>query len=250
MTVLSGGRSHTCARNAAGAVQCWGDGGFGQLGNGGANSFPTPVPVVLEVRCGAFTDVAADSAFCPSVQWLRNRAITTGCVAGQYCPGANVSRLAMAAFMMRLGGTLTPGVSQQEDAPGPVDPDAGARVCTTPTVPELMSARRAHVDALFAATASADSGIGVDVVASFDNGNTWVAVSHPTLRTTVRAGAWVQARATASVDLDVGRTARFAISVGRGGLAGTAPLDDSTCNLQVRIDNRSAASVPYDAAAH
>ena len=39
------GRGHTCALDATGIAFCWGLGGFGQLGNGGASDSPTPVAV-------------------------------------------------------------------------------------------------------------------------------------------------------------------------------------------------------------
>lgn len=65
-------------------------------------------------QCAGFSDVLASSGFCPNVEWIKNRGITLGCVTptGQppgsyYCPDDAVSRLAMAAFMQRLGKALT-----------------------------------------------------------------------------------------------------------------------------------------------
>ena len=43
--MIAAGRAHTCAL-AGGAVLCWGDGDFGQLGNNALNSSSVPVPVV------------------------------------------------------------------------------------------------------------------------------------------------------------------------------------------------------------
>jgi alpha-tubulin suppressor-like RCC1 family protein len=43
--IMSAGGGHTCALNATGIAFCWGLGGFGQLGNGGASDSPTPVAV-------------------------------------------------------------------------------------------------------------------------------------------------------------------------------------------------------------
>ena len=56
--------------------------------------------------CTPFTDVAAGDPFCTSIQWMFNRGITLGCTASQYCPGSNVRRDQMAAFMFRLGNVV------------------------------------------------------------------------------------------------------------------------------------------------
>ena len=53
--------------------------------------------------CAGFTDVDDASAFCTSVAWMKNRAITLGCSATEYCPADFVRRDQMAAFMYRLG---------------------------------------------------------------------------------------------------------------------------------------------------
>ena len=62
----------------------------------------------IAAPCAGFTDVDDTGPFCPNVTWIRNRNITLGCEAGLYCPTAPVSRLAMAAFMNRLGNVLLP----------------------------------------------------------------------------------------------------------------------------------------------
>src|SRR5215510_6125696 len=59
--------------------------------------------------CGPFTDVAAD-AFCPFVLEIFYLGITTGTTATTYDPGANVTRLQMAAFLSRtVDGALKRG---------------------------------------------------------------------------------------------------------------------------------------------
>src|SRR5687768_3526177 len=56
--------------------------------------------------CAGFVDVDDASAFCANVTWIRNRGITLGCTANQYCPDASVTRLQMAAFLNRLGNVV------------------------------------------------------------------------------------------------------------------------------------------------
>ena len=53
--------------------------------------------------CAGFTDVQDSSGFCIHIEWLKNRAITLGCTATQYCPADFVRRDQMAAFLYRLG---------------------------------------------------------------------------------------------------------------------------------------------------
>jgi DNA-binding beta-propeller fold protein YncE len=64
---------------------------------------------VLLGNCGPFTDAAAD-AFCPFVLEIFYIGITTGTTATTFDPGANVTRLQMAAFLSRtVDGALKRG---------------------------------------------------------------------------------------------------------------------------------------------
>jgi hypothetical protein len=38
-------------------------------------------------NCGSFTDVAAGDSYCGSVEWLKNRGVTTGCTGTTYLAG-------------------------------------------------------------------------------------------------------------------------------------------------------------------
>ncbi len=66
------------------------------------------IPAAQAAPCAGFDDVDAADAFCPNVEWIRNRGITLGCTATLYCPTGAVSRLAMAAFLNRLEPQLPP----------------------------------------------------------------------------------------------------------------------------------------------
>ncbi len=50
-----------------------------------------------------FIDVQDTDLFCTEITWMKNRAITLGCTANQYCPAQFVRRDQMAAFIYRLG---------------------------------------------------------------------------------------------------------------------------------------------------
>jgi S-layer homology domain len=59
----------------------------------------TPPPCVPGQE--TFNDVPASSPFCPWIEELVRRGITSGCGGGSYCPGASVTRAQMAVFLVR-----------------------------------------------------------------------------------------------------------------------------------------------------
>ena len=63
---------------------------------------------VLAAPCAGFTDVQDTDPFCANVVWMKTRGITLGCTATLYCPTDPVTRLAMAAFVNRLGDVVLP----------------------------------------------------------------------------------------------------------------------------------------------
>ena len=66
------------------------------------------LPQVQAAPCAGFTDVEDTDPFCANVAWLKSRNVTLGCAVSLYCPNDAVNRLAMAAFLNRLGDTLVP----------------------------------------------------------------------------------------------------------------------------------------------
>jgi len=196
--------------------------------------------------CAGFTDVDDTSAFCPNVEWLKNRAITLGCTSATlYCPGDAVSRLAMAAFMNRLGTALTPIDLAVSAAPGAIDLDANSVVCQTGDYLVTGYPRRALLDLALAATATADANLGADLVKSTNGGTTWTVLTTQAHRGYVPADRWGSLANLASTDLAVGESVRFGVRMSRGGLAGTVDLADSRCQLRAQIVNRNGATSPF-----
>ena len=195
--------------------------------------------------CAGFTDVEDTSAFCPSVEWLKNRAITTGCTATEYCPSSPVSRLAMAAFMNRLGTALTPVQLRVDAAPGAVDLDLGTVVCQTTDFAVEGFPRRAFVDLSFSASAVADVTLAVDVVQSTDGGANWANLNTVVNRGSVVASQWGALSDVGYADVEVGQTVRWGVRMTRGGAPGATDLSDSRCQLRVLVHSRDGATPPY-----
>lgn len=188
--------------------------------------------------CFAFNDVDSTSQFCSNVEWMRNRAVTLGCTTTLYCPVDFVTRLQMAAFMNRLGTTLTGEVRSVALQTGALVLDATPVVCQTADLAPANFDRRIVVDASFSAFGAASFGFAADAVASLDGGATWVPLASVSNRGFVAASHWGHVRARGVADIDAADTVRFGLSIGRGGLAGAANPTDSTCKLRAIIGSR------------
>lgn len=206
-------------------------------------------PLASAAPCAGFVDVddanSAQAAFCPSVEWIKNRSVTTGCaIANSYCPNDAVSRLAMAAFMNRLGVALTPAQVRVDTSPGAIDLDANAVVCTnTPAVAVTGYPRQAIVDLTFSAQAPADVDIAADLVKSTDGGANWTQLTKVGNRGYVPTNRWGALANLATTNLAVGENVIFGVRVTRA--SGSADLSDSRCNLRVEIGSRTGGSSPF-----
>ncbi len=203
--------------------------------------------------CAGLTDVDYLGPFCSSVAWIKNRDVTQGCSAGAYCPQTDVSRVAMAAFMKRLGTALSGTVVGLQQSLGPIDP--GATVdpffCILGVNGEMPAAkypRRVHLDGVLNGIANGDTGVQIEIVAALDWGGRALA-SVATSKASFAAGRWTQVHALGHFDLPAGQPLAVALIVSRGGLPGTATLTDSDCKLRARLESRDGASAPFDGAA-
>jgi hypothetical protein len=218
--------------------------------SGDANHTPSSATVVEVVSanggppCGGFGDVDPASPFCPNVEWLKDRKVTLGCTAGEYCPDAPVLRLSMAAFMNRLGTALTGTVLSTQAQPGAIDLDSAPVVCQTADFAVVEFPRAAAVDAVVSGQGTAVANFIVEPVASFDHGVTWAPLSTAGPAGSVTAAHWGSVRVEGVRDLDVGQTVRFGTRVSRGGLAGAGALSASRCSVRASIGNRVTGYSP------
>jgi hypothetical protein len=203
--------------------------------------------------CAGFTDVDDTSAFCPNVEWVKNRGITLGCTSSTlYCPNDPVTRLAMAAFLNRLGTALTPAfLSGVSDLPNTTDitPAGGVVACQTADFPVTGFPRSAIIDAWQSLT-SPNAGIDVvgTLVVSTNGGTTWAGISNTDKYMTLYPGATPGNDVTFSTggiaSLDVGSTYRFGIQFTR--LAGSGSTLAIYCSQRVQVISRNGSSPPLD----
>jgi hypothetical protein len=208
--------------------------------------------------CAGFTDVDdADpntAPFCSSVEWIKNRGVTSGCTSTLYCPQDNVTRLQMAAFMKRLGDRLTADVLTNTDAVGAVDLDRAvgvdaAHLCRVGPVAAATYPRRAIVYAQFSGFATGPLQVFGTTSASV-NGAPFALTATGGIGmrdSTTAASTWVNVTQTASVNMAPGSTYSFAMFVNRA-VEDVASNDISSgrCNLTVQVIN-APDTAPTDA---
>lgn len=207
--------------------------------------------------CAGFTDTLNDS-FCPNVEWLKNREITLGCTSVTlYCPGNNVTRLQMAAFMNRLGKALTPEVVHRQASfgaqvlPGPFPAPAALR-CISADSTAAAYPRQAVVNASLSGLADGNAaGFRAFLLVSTDSGANYTVFDGSlslATRATAAPNAWANVALTEQLDLAVNTTYLFAIGVRRDdvGPVTTGNFVESRCQLTATIFNRNGTSSPFD----
>ena len=206
------------------------------------------LPEAQAASCAGFTDVDDGSAFCPNVEWLKNRSITLGCGAGSYCAGDSLTRLAAAAFLNRMSIALTPGYIVAGDIASGDLSDSSIRTCVSDEHPAADFPRIAVADGSVTAFDSAtDQVLGANVTYSTDGGNVW---NFPFgVPGSARArNAPAHDRATIPlishpIPLAAGVPYRFSVLVSGVRNAGFVSV---LCGLRVRIENANPVSSPFD----
>ena len=194
------------------------------------------VQVASGAFCDGFADLAAADPFCANATWLANRSITLGCASGWYCPYESTGRLAMAAFMNRLGGAVGARVFEATAVVGALDPDTAPPVCVSADEPAVDYPRAARVDAVLAVGAANTTAIEATIVASSDGGTTWQPLAGVPLRAGVPANGYANLRLLGRRDLVEGDAVRFGVVVRRGG-ADSHDLTLARCHLRAVIGN-------------
>jgi hypothetical protein len=204
--------------------------------------------LIVTAPCGGFTDVTTGDIFCDASEWLKNRGVTTGCTATQYCPTQNVSRAQMALFMQRLGDAISPAIySDNVLGTGVLNVDSRPHFCITPAFPPMNYPRVALINWMF--DGYADNALDARVYSrtSFDNLGTFITneVALPRLRVNDRV--WSTVSASVKVNVPAGSSPRFALRMDRiqGTLSGN--FSDGRCNISVLMTSVNGGASPFDA---
>jgi hypothetical protein len=201
-------------------------------------------------NCDVFTDVLASDPICPSVQWLKNRGITTGCTATAYCPTNNVTRAQMALFMQRMGKAISPahvGATGGFAAPAaPLNPGQFQPLCISGNVAAANHPRAVRLRGYVTVPANGPL-LNMFLIVDdnppgpWDNANT-VALVVPT-----PSGQQNLAWASNVITLAPGTDYRFGIGLSNpAGSGGTLALGAGSCVLEGSIFNLNPDTAPFD----
>lgn len=204
----------------------------------------------LAAPCAGFTDVestvvAAES--CTAVEWLRNRQITLGCTPALYCPGDPVLRVTMAAFLNRLGRTLTPETIHFETGGALLDPDDSPVVCVTSAKAITGYPRQAEASGAVSARAGANpANVDVRLVQSTDGGASWTPLNAQPM-SAGGASKWFNATVNSfGLPLAVGTSYQFGVILSRSASpATTGDLLAWDCQVAVVLYGRTGATSPF-----
>ena len=201
----------------------------------------------IAAPCAGFADVQDTDFFCTAVQWIRNRNVTFGCNATDYCPNSAVTRASMALFLNRLGTTLTPRLEFVEASLGVVDPDTTPSLCPTVEIASVGYPRQALVSVAFGGQSAGDLGYAARPMVSTNNGATWTSVTAPAndIRESVVGAAWTNTATSGIYAIPAAQAVRFAVSVARH--SGMADFTQGRCQVTASVMNANGTSPPFDA---
>lgn len=195
--------------------------------------------------CAGFTDVPSDSAFCANVEWVRNRGVTLGCGGALYCPDSSVNRLAMAAFLNRLGSVLSP-VALASAGELSAEQLSGGLACQTALLPAAGYPRRASIDARLSGKAMGEAFVAIHPKLFAEHALEWASGTQEIMqRVDIAAGGTGQVSHVGSYDLEAGRSYRFGLDV-QLGVDGASSLESAHCVLRITVFNYEHQQPYYD----
>lgn len=195
-------------------------------------------------HCAQFDDVDATNPFCRDVEWLRNRAITQGCTPFAFCPADPVTRLTMAAFLDRLGGTIGPAVETSSFEIFQAWPTS-VGTCFT-GVSQRPHPAHVVVDLIVSGVPSAAATLSFEPVQGLVAGPppTGLAIG-PSMRVTADASRALAVRLAGSVDVEPGTAYSVGVRFSADTLGFT--LSDVRCIVRKQLFDRVGTHAPFDA---
>jgi hypothetical protein len=186
-------------------------------------------------QCAGFSDVAS-GGFCEHVTWLKNRQITLGCTATTYCPNDPVTRLAMAAFMNRIGNILTPAILEAEDSGGALEITTfPSFLCQTEALPVASYPRTMHANLSLSFEVTGVQDVLIGIARATGNGP-FAAVSHTATLGDLGQRHHHHYTSPQPEELAPGDSYRFAVAVARTD-PGSNSIATWSCQLQVHVIN-------------
>jgi hypothetical protein len=211
----------------------------------------------LAVPCGGFTDVdstAFNAETCQSVEWAKNRGITTGCTSTTlFCPNNVVFRSQMALFLNRLAKQVEPQILYTQETALPGTNFTGVRPsCIVGPVATSFPRAATVTGWVLLHPSSAGHVVGTGAIYSTDGGATWNGVGggdYFTAANTSPSEFRQLPVSSASQAMEVGQSVLFALGIGLF-LGTSGPSGGNTdCAITVRVDNRNPSTPPFDEAA-
>jgi hypothetical protein len=214
--------------------------------NGTAPNATQTLTIVVAATCGGFGDVAGADAACNSIEWVRNRSITLGCVAGQYCPQDDLNRASMALFQHRLALAITPVIGMTQRAQT-ADLDAAPVVCAgNADIAAVAHPRSMHAFYALSVETTGALTAGAALVYTRNAGATWEPVTSTKMRVQTAGGAWRSTNGQGLLAVNPGDAVRFGVMLNREG--GSGNVNAVRCQIAWMGVNRDGAASPRDSA--